>query len=510
MARIRLFLILAGFGLLSSCAEIIPLTGGEEDTSAPVPVKQTPEQGMTEFTGNSVSMTFNEFLKLNDPANSVTMNPSVGKLTTELKNRTVTISWEDPLKPNTTYILQLNGAIRDLNEGNDSIMQIVFATGPVIDSLAFEGQIVNAYTNQAVNQVSVGLYAPGSDPYAVKPIYATRSDVKGKFQFSYLKNEPYSLFAFVDQNKDQLPQANETIGFLNDTVSVSDTTRVVLQVFSPGAVHDLLKVDFLPPGLFVAYNLTGLNAERFQVNNEPVQLVKTIAPDSILLTLPASETPNYTIVYGEDTLRKTLISKDRMIPLTVRAIDQDGKWQAGDSLLFRVNDNIATINREAIHAETQKGEPVVYELVQRPNEWEIIPDSKTDHSFTIHLDKGAVSGAFGISDSITFRYETLLLSDLSNLKINCADFDGTWIIELVINEKTVYSEIKPEGAAFVEFKAIQPGQYSVRCIHDVNRNGKWDPGNYTTKQQAEEVLRYTLTQKMRANWDIEETLERKP
>jgi hypothetical protein len=510
MARIRLFLILAGFGLLSSCAEIIPLTGGEEDVNAPVPVKQTPEQGMTQFDGNSVTMTFNEFLKLNDPATTVTMNPSVGKLTTELKNRTVTVSWEEPLKANTTYILQLNGAIRDLNEGNDSIMQIVFATGSVIDSLAFEGQIVNAYSNQAVNQVSVGLYAPGSDPYAVKPTYATRSDGKGKFRFSYLKDEPYSLFAFVDQNKDQLPQANETIGFLNDTISVSDTTPVVLRVFTPSPVNDKLRIDLLPPGLLVAYNLTGLHAERFRVNDEPVELVKTLGPDSILLTLPAAETANYTIVYGEDTLRKTLISKDRMIPLTIRAIDQNGKWQEGDSLLFRVNDKIETINRDAVQVKTQRGGLVAYELIQRPNEWEIIPDAKTEHSFTIHLDQGAVTGAFGINDSVTFSYETLISTDLCNLKLNCPDFDGKWIIELVVNEKTVYSEIKPEGTAFVEFKAIQPGQYSVRCIRDVNGNGKWDPGSFTTRAQAEEVLRYTLTQKMRPNWDIEETLERTP
>ena len=44
MARIKLFLIIAVAGLLNACAEIIPLTGGEEDVTAPKPVKQSPEQ----------------------------------------------------------------------------------------------------------------------------------------------------------------------------------------------------------------------------------------------------------------------------------------------------------------------------------------------------------------------------------------------------------------------------------------------------------------------------------
>jgi hypothetical protein len=510
MARIKLFLIAVVAGLLGACAEIIPLTGGEQDTTAPKPLKQSPEQGAIYYSGNSVSMTFDEFLKLNDPANTIMMNPSVGKLTTEQKNKTVTVSWEEPLRPNTTYILQMNGAIRDLNEANDSIMQIVFATGSVIDSMSYQGRVVNAYSNQATAQVSVGLYAPGSDPFAVKPIYATRTDAKGIFQFSYLKDEPYTLFAFIDQNKDQLPQVNETIGFANDTISVSDTSEMILQVFTPIPVHNKLKVDFLEPGLMVAYNQDGVHAERLSINGESVELVKAISGDSILVTLPpAPENSRYQIVYGNDTIRRPLTQKERMIPLTIRPIEQNGKWQEGDSLLFRVNDKVTAINREGVHILTQKGSPVKYEIVQRAGEWDIVPDPTNTESYSIHFDKGAITGAFGVNDSITFKYETLLSADLSNLKLNCADLEGEWIIELVQAEKTIYSTVKPTGMTSVEFKAIVPGQYNVRCIHDRNGNGKWDPGSYITRSQAEEVLRYTLTQKLRANWDIEETLQRK-
>src|SRR3989338_8208255 len=115
MARNALFLIVF-FGLLvSSCADVIPLTGGDEDEFAPKTVDQSPEQGTTYFSGNEVQMTFDENIVVNYAASTVTMNPSLGKLTTEKKNRTITVSWEEPLLPNTTYILQFNGTVRDLN-----------------------------------------------------------------------------------------------------------------------------------------------------------------------------------------------------------------------------------------------------------------------------------------------------------------------------------------------------------------------------------------------------------
>ena len=72
---------------------------------------------------------FDEFIKLQDPLNTITMNPSVGQLTSELKNKTLRVSWEASLLPETTYILQLNGTIRDNTESNDSIYQFVFSSG---------------------------------------------------------------------------------------------------------------------------------------------------------------------------------------------------------------------------------------------------------------------------------------------------------------------------------------------------------------------------------------------
>lgn len=511
MARYTLFLI-GFFGLLvSSCADVMPLTGGDEDEFAPKTVDQSPEQGTTYFSGNEVRLTFDENIVINDALSTVTMNPSVGKLTTEKKNRTITVSWEEPLEANTTYILQFNGTIRDLNEGNDSIMQVIFATGATIDSLELEGRVVNSYSNQTMSQVSVGLYAPEADPMTDKPLYATRSNSTGTFRFSYLKSEPYQLFAFLDQNKDQLPQTTEIVGFSSETVVVGDSTPVIVSLFSPSPVRNKLKADAQLPGLFTIHHLEQLDPDKLMINGSKAQVVRRFADDSLQVEIPERNGSIYELVYGEDTLRKPITEKELQMPLRIRTKNPSAKWKQGDSLFFEVNDVIKEIKQSELTVISTKGNPVPYSLVStEKNEWCIIPDAKNAQSFSIHFNKAAVVGTHAVSDSLTINYATLLPADLSILKINCPDLDGQWVIELIQNEKTVYSVIKPESAQSVLFKELEPGQYGVRCIRDSNKNGKWDTGNVTEKTQAEQVLRYTLTQKLRANWEVEETLTLQP
>ena len=115
MGRYSLFLGLLLF--LAGCAEIVPLTGGPADERAAVPVEgtQNPEQGALHVNQSQLTVKFNEFFTLNDPANTAVMNPNAGKLEVTSNKRDLTVKWDGVLKPNTTYIIQLNGTIKDLN-----------------------------------------------------------------------------------------------------------------------------------------------------------------------------------------------------------------------------------------------------------------------------------------------------------------------------------------------------------------------------------------------------------
>jgi hypothetical protein len=52
-----------------------------------------------------------------------------------------------------------------------------------------------------------------------------------------------------------------------------------------------------------------------------------------------------------------------------------------------------------------------------------------------------------------------------------------------------------------------PGEYSFRIILDENKNEKWDPIDVQQQKQAEDVLYFNTPVKVRANWEVETTLE---
>ena len=54
---------------------------------------------------------------------------------------------------------------------------------------------------------------------------------------------------------------------------------------------------------------------------------------------------------------------------------------------------------------------------------------------------------------------------------------------------------------------LLPGEYQIRIIKDANGNGKWDTGNYLKKIQPEEVKYLKESIIVRANWELNETIE---
>ena len=71
----QLFLILSGSLLIASCAQVGRLSGGEQDATPPRPVKTTPKNEAVNFRGNTFSVTFDEYVRLNKPSQSIIIVP---------------------------------------------------------------------------------------------------------------------------------------------------------------------------------------------------------------------------------------------------------------------------------------------------------------------------------------------------------------------------------------------------------------------------------------------------
>src|SRR6266487_781689 len=155
---------------LSGCAQIVAPTGGLRDSIPPVLVTANPKQGTINFTGNRITLSFNEYVIIDQLRENLLVSPTPKKdPNIDYKLKTVTIKLRDTLEPNTTYTINLGNAIRDLNENNPiKNFTYVFSTGKVIDSLEFSGNVQLAETGKTDSTLLVLLYKNLEDSAVIK------------------------------------------------------------------------------------------------------------------------------------------------------------------------------------------------------------------------------------------------------------------------------------------------------------------------------------------------------
>ena len=153
-----LLLLLLSIG----CAKRGSISGGLKDTIPPVLKVSSPKNFSTDFSGKSIRLTFDEYVKLKDVNKQLIISPPFSKkpqLLPLTASKTITINLLDTLQPNTTYSLNFGQSIEDNNEGNPyKKFKYVFSTGHYIDSLTIGGTIKDAYAKKAESNVSVLLY----------------------------------------------------------------------------------------------------------------------------------------------------------------------------------------------------------------------------------------------------------------------------------------------------------------------------------------------------------------
>ncbi|AEA43216.1 Ig-like domain-containing protein [Fluviicola taffensis] len=506
MARYSLFL--GTILLLAGCAEIVPLTGGPTDTRAALPVSnsQIPEQGALHVSQNELTVRFDEFFTLNDPTNTAVMNPNAGKLEVTSKKRDLTIKWDGTLQPNTTYIIQLNGTIKDLNEKNDTIHQFVFSTGNQIDSLKVSGMITDGFTNKPGSSYSVGLYPADSDPYKNPPMYICKSDAKGAFEFNYLKQGNFQLFAYLDANKDRLPTIGEDIAYTSTLVTSADSSYAHILSSKPKVLSTKMQIKIANPGVATLFGKE-IKESLIKLNGESINLIKQYSIDSALIALPIVENDIYTFVVEQDTITKILPIKDRNKNFSIINKVYKSSWLLGDTLLFQTNERIDKIDTSLIILEDKTKLKVNYNYLLEGNLIKLIPTTEISFDLIVQFKSGALKGISNQNDSIKLEIKTFHPSDLSNLKLGIESLKGKWIIQLMEGNNPIRTFQKSETDTVVEWNNLIPVVYQIRCIRDINGNGKWDAGNWIEKSQPEEVVRFDIKSKLRPNWDIEEVLK---
>lgn len=248
---ILIFVVALIFGPLlffHSCANTTEApTGGPKDTIPPVVVAMNPLNGYTHAPqhGFNIELTFNEYVTIKTATNIFLSPPQDKMPKSKIRGKKLLISFEEDLKPNTTYTLTMTDAIADANEGNIFPgFTYVFSTGEQIDSMVITGTVLDSKQLKPVKGATVMVYRDLSDSAVVKqkPFAAVKTDDWGFFAIPYLQDTLYRLYAIKDASgNSKYDKEEDQIAFENEVVRPVIKITDSLPEIQPMDVKDTLK-----------------------------------------------------------------------------------------------------------------------------------------------------------------------------------------------------------------------------------------------------------------------------
>ena len=216
-------LVLGAMMFPSGCANTTtPPTGGPKDTIPPVLLKTAPLPGAVNVPTHKtqIKFTFDEYVVVKD-ANNIFLSPPLEKKPKyRISGKSIIVSFESDLDSNTTYTLDITGAIADNNESNMyEGFTLVFSTGSQIDSMCLTGLVQDCNTLMPIKGATVLLYTDQVDSaiFLHRPDAAAKTDEWGFFSVRNIKDTLYRVYALKDANNNNIYEPdNESVGFLDD------------------------------------------------------------------------------------------------------------------------------------------------------------------------------------------------------------------------------------------------------------------------------------------------------
>lgn len=517
--------------ILAGCAQVIPPSGGERDTTPPEVINTTPKNKSLNFKAKSFYIEFDEFVQLNDIYNQLLVSPPLEKNpVVTIKRKGVLVELDEELKPNTTYTFNFGSGVTDFNEGNPAEdLVYVFSTGPELDSLGVSGRVIDAYTTEPASGVKVMLYQSDVDslPLTKKPYYFGLTGEMGEYQIGFMKGGDYKVFTLKEELSNYIYDApTEKIGFLDSLITAQkiDSTmqRTDLRIFREASEEQFidnyrtdstgfLSISFKMQPEELAFNVLTLGVDTASVYEE-------FEGDSVYFWL-TGEAPDEKIdleIRDRDKVLDTLripFENREIVPKTKYSLElgisagttvksEDEVYITSSAYLQYVDTSLISLQRDSVEMDFS-----IDRLDDSYSRLLVNADFEDDERYEMQLLPGAITDRIGFSnDTTTFSFGTFPADHYGSFLLNVTGFQidsGKGILQLVKDDDNVVNEqiIKVDGE--FSYKRIKPGSYRLRLIFDENDNGQWDTGNYNEKIQPEQVLFLPKEISVRSNWDLE-------
>ncbi len=530
---IKYLLVLLLLCIAAGCAKEVRPTGGPKDTTPPSILASSPKDKSLNFEGNEIRLEFDEFVQLKDVEKELFISPFMAnKPKVVLKRKAVVLTFEEPLKDNITYTVDFGRSIVDNNEGNPATgLKFVFSTGDQIDSLFVMGNLIEASTGAAKEDVYVSLYHHDSEAdsllYKRTPDYLARTDKAGNFRIEHIKSGNYLLYGLEDLNNNYLFDDNaESIAFLDSLLVVNDSTanhNLQLRLFNEGKEkpkqlskkHEeygrcevIYSKPLIDPEVLVLDSLfeSDNHIFKYSTENDTISLwYKEIHPPKITLVVKAQDLEADTVKF------KKTISPELGKGLKLK-VQNSQKGAAVHSLPYKTpliltaNHPLESVNPEKfeLYKDSIKLNASVELEELHTSTCSVSYPWEADSVYNVIVYPGGITDYFGKeNDTLKFSLKSRSLESYGNLILLLSGRpDTSSLFYQLHNSKGHMIEKAAITDTTLQFNYLEPGSYELRVCKDENQNLQWDSGDLLLKSQPEGILFFKGIS-VKPNWDSE-------
>ena len=449
---------------LSSCANIIPPSGGPRDSLPPKLINAFPKDSAINVTSKNITLNFDEFVDVKSIQENLVVSPITKNLPLiDYRLRSVTVKFKDSLEPNTTYSLNFGDAIKDVNEGNIlKNFTYVFSTGKNIASGTFSGNVLMAETGKIDSALVVVLHQNLSDTAIFKdrPRYYAKLDGKGNFNFKNVAPGNYAAFVLPNNYSKKFEDSTLAFAFLNTHIIVTDTTASA--TFYAYKEKKIKEVGGFGGGIINTLS------NKANAAKEDKRLRYTNSLEGNL----------------QDLLRNNI------------ELSFNRKLAQFDSSKILLCD---TLNRPVANYRVTLDSTKKIVTVVNNTAWK--------EAMPMHLlvlkEAFADSNGITLAKNDTIQFITKKEAEYGSVKLRFStlDINKHPVLQFVQADKITTSVVLTSKDFYR--KLFKSGDYEIRVLFDNNGNGIWDSGSYKTKLQPEVVFLLKRTFTFKANWDNE-------
>lgn len=550
-----LFLLAALWLAIAGCAGMRPPEGGPVDTTPPEIISFYPAPNTVNYADNKIDLEFGKYVERRSVEESIFISPNISDLEFNWSGTEAEITFREPLKTNTTYVVTVGTDVIDINNRNRMAhaFSLAFSTGSQIDYASIRGTVSDS--KPAGVMVFAyrldGISADTLNPMKQKPDFITQTGTTGDYTLPHLAFGSYRVMAVRDEFRNLVydPETDAYAMAAGDvTLTVQDTMRShvdfllskedttaprLLTAAAKDAEHVLLTFSkpldsaSISSSAFIIADTNGhagvpvlthfadaqtrttvtLVTRRQQKDSLYRIFVADIQDEHHHLINPLASSKIFTGSGLPDTI------PPRCVELSLR--DSGSFVDLREPVIFGFNDALDTLTASrSIRLADIDSNTVAFSIRwDDPARFRVVP-SVPFRPATRYLLRLAVDSLRDLDgnryrDSVrVFRFQSIDPELFGSLQASLSDEQNNVPDEYVVvarhvtgNNKEISTHVKRDKPFTLH--PLAEGQYTLRAFYDAKGNGNYFSGKAFPYEPAARFSPFSDTVKIRARWPVE-------